>query len=180
MSLGFDPLLQSLVEVAQRSLGFELFRDVCIGAEPPDNFPGFVAYWLSAREEPAEIAVTTAQREGVLPRLVVLEAFSDVPGNAFEMIGMVQFLPAKALYLIERGSGIVIPSLVVPIPLAFRVGRPGKLAHVVGELAEARLAFAQCMLAGGGQGFGSLEIGYRVRNAVTCNVLRTGRLLGWS
>src|SRR5262249_32659331 len=91
--------------------------------------------------------------EGVLPRLIAFETFSDVSNNALEVAGMVQFLPAKALHLFECGSRIVVPAFVVPVSLAVRVGRPGKLTDVVGKFAEACLACTQCMLAGGADTF---------------------------
>ncbi len=173
-----DALLQSLVEFTQRFLGFELVRDISVGTEPTHDFAGFIADRLSTREEPAERAVTTSQWERVLPRLVILEAFLDVPENAFEMIGMVQFLPAKALHLFERGPGIIVPPFVVPISPAFGIRRPGKLADVVGEFAESRFAFSQRMLAGREHSFGALAIGYVFRDDVNSDNFSLRRLQG--
>src|SRR4029453_253737 len=173
-----DALLQSLVEFAQRFLGFELVRDISVGSEPTPGFGGFIADRLSTREEPAERAVTTSQWERVLPRLVILEAFLDVPKNAFEMIGMVQFLPAKALHLFERGPGIIVPPFVVPISPAFGIRLPGKLADVVGEFAESGFAFSQRMVAGRERSFGALAIGYVFRDDVNSDNFSLRRLQG--
>src|SRR5262245_12270613 len=176
MRLGFDPLLQSLVEFAQRFLGFELFRDVGVGAKPADDFAGFVADGLSAREKPTVVAIAPTERKYIFPRLVALEAFSDVPENAFEMIGVVQFLPTKALHLFERGPGILIPPLVVPFSPAFRVRCPGKLADVVGEFAKSCFAFSQRMLAGREHGFSTLAFGYIFRDDVNSDNFSLRRL----
>src|SRR5262245_57375164 len=178
MRLRFDPLLQSLIEFAQRFLCFELVRDVGVGAKPADDFARFVADGLCAREKPTVVAIASTQRKYIFPRLVTLEAFSDVPENAFEMIGVVQFLPTKALHLFERGSGIIIPPLVVPISPAFRVGCPGKLADVLGEFAESCFAFSQRMLAGREHGFSALALGYVFRDDVNSDNFSFWRLQG--
>src|SRR5262245_5779709 len=178
MRLGFDPLLQSFVEFAQRCLCFELVRDVGVGAEPADDLSCFVADGLCAREKPTVVAIASTERKYIFPRLVALEAFADVPENAFEMIGVVQFLPTKALHLFERGPGIIIPPLVVPISPAFRVGCPGKLADVLGEFAESCFAFSQRMLARREHGFSALALGYVFRDDVNSDTFSFWRLQG--
>src|SRR5262245_26170985 len=103
MRHGLDALFQRFVKLAQRSLGFALLRNVGIGSKPTDNIASIVPDWLSTGKKPAVVAVFTAKGKSVLPRLVDFAAFTNVSDNAFNMIGMMQFLPAEALHLLERG-----------------------------------------------------------------------------
>ena len=115
LRLGLDALLERLVELAQRLLGFDLLGDVGVGAEPANNVAGLVADRQSAREEPAVGAVAAAQGKRVLPGVPVSKLLPDVRDDTMEMVGMVQLLPSPPLHLFMRRSGIVVPTLVVPI-----------------------------------------------------------------
>src|SRR5579863_10598476 len=87
------------------------------------------------------------------------------------MIGMVHLLPPRALHLFERRSGVVVPSLVVPVTIALRVGGPGKLAHVVGELVKSDLA-------GGKRRFRALTFGNFLSYDVDAENAAAGNLEG--
>ena len=64
--------------------------------------------------------------------------------DAIDVIGVMQLVPAVTPHVLERCPRVVEPALVVPEDGAGLVGHPGKLRHVVGERAEARLALALC------------------------------------
>jgi hypothetical protein len=56
---------------------------------------------------------------------------------------MMRLLPSPTLHLIERRTRIFVPALVEPSSPTGRIGRPRKLAHVVGKLAKSLLARGQ-------------------------------------
>jgi hypothetical protein len=64
-----------------------------------------------------------------------------VDGSTVDMLGVMNFLPSPALHLFERGAGIVVPALVVPVDPARLVGSPGELTDVIGKFAKASFAF---------------------------------------
>jgi hypothetical protein len=72
----------------------------------------------------------------------VFEAFPNALDNTIYMLGMADLLPTPALHVFKGGTGIVVPTLVVPVNPTIGVGGPGELADVVGEFVEAHLAFA--------------------------------------
>ena len=85
---------------------------------------------------------------------------SNAVQDTFDMFGMVHLLPAPTLHLFETGAGIVVPTFVVPVYRAGRVGSPSELTNVVGKLTEYRFALAQCFLARGKYAFNALAFCY--------------------
>jgi hypothetical protein len=61
--------------------------------------------------------------------------------DPLDMVWMNKFLPFGPLYVLQRCPRIIVPSLVEPRSPTAPIGRPGKLAHVVGELAKSSFAF---------------------------------------
>jgi len=137
--LSAAPVEHALYGFAQPLLGLKLIGDVGVGAEPAQDTPARVPKRLGAGEEPAEAAVPATQREGVLPALARFDAMTEARRDALHMVGVVHGLPAPALHLLETGSGVVVPALVVPKDGAVRGGDPGELGDQVGEVAEVLL-----------------------------------------
>jgi hypothetical protein len=131
----------SLEELLAFSRGFELFGDICIRSEPADDIAFGVLDRQRAGQKPAILAGLAAERECVLPRLACLEGVSDALDDPVHVIGVVHFLPAPALHLLERGAGVLVPALVVPEDPTAGVGHPGELGNAVCQRAKATLAF---------------------------------------
>src|SRR5579863_4117295 len=142
-SLVFYALLQRLVELAQRLLGLDLRRDVCVGAEPTDHLACLVADRQGARKEPAVAAICATQRKCVFPGRSAFKTFSEFSHDTVDMVGVVNLAPTPALHVLESGPGIVEPALVEPVCPAGAIGGPGELADVVGELMESGFAFGE-------------------------------------
>src|SRR5262249_48054554 len=58
----------------------------------------------------------------------------------FHMVGMMHFLPSPPLHVLQVGSGIVVPALIVPKNPAGLVRHPGKLGDIIGKRAKAFFA----------------------------------------
>src|SRR5262245_8063703 len=101
------------------------------------------------RQEPTVTAVSTSKGELILPRNSTCKTLLHSRADTFDVVGMMEFLPPPALHLFKGGPSIVMPTFVEPISPACRVSGPGELIHVVGELAEARLALSQRLLSCG-------------------------------
>src|SRR5690606_24343862 len=123
--------------------GRHLGGDVGIGAEPVDDLAEFVANRQGTGEEPAVLAVLAAQGEGFLPDRTDRHGALHRGAHPDVMVGMMHRTPAQGAHGFQRGAGVVVPALVVPVDAARGVGHPGELAHVVGQGAELLLAGAQ-------------------------------------
>src|ERR1700687_529645 len=127
-------------------LGSHAFADVGVRAEPPQN-PSFrVTDGNSSREEPAVVAIPTAEGERVFPDLAALETFADLGHNLLHMVWVMYLLPTPASHLHQGSAGVIKPSLVVPEDVALLIGHPRQLGNVVRQGAEALLTFAQRFL----------------------------------
>src|SRR4029077_5913784 len=126
-------LAKTRLAFAQRLLGLDLFRNICVGTEPADDIAHFVSDRQGTREKPAVAAVCATQRKGVFPRRPAFKTFSDAPDDAVDMLRVVYLLPTPTLHVFKSRTGIVMPSFVIPVNPAVLVGGPGELADVVGE-----------------------------------------------
>ena len=138
-----DELVLAAIGLPQRLLRLALRGDVGVRAEPADDAPRIIAERESAREEPPIPASMAAQREGVLPGLAARDVPAELLGDARDVLGVVELLPAPTLHLLERRPGEFEPAPVVPEDVARLVGHPGELRDVVGEGPEQHLALAQ-------------------------------------
>jgi hypothetical protein len=127
---------------AQGVLRGETLRDIGIRAEPAEDGAVTVANRQCAGEKPAVLSVLASEREGVFPGRAGREAPLDALNDLLDVVGVVDCSPPPPLHLIEGGTGVVVPALVIPIDPTAWIGHPRELRDGVRERSEPFLLHA--------------------------------------
>ncbi len=98
-----------------------LVRDIGVRAEPHLNLAVFAADRVRPGEEPAELAVLAAQREGVFPDFPFLQRVQEVLGRPRLMFRVMYGAPAMSEGRGFIRAGVFVPALIVPEYLTLRI-----------------------------------------------------------
>src|SRR4029077_18850750 len=82
-------------------------------------------------KKPSILTIFAPKRKSILPRLTGRERTLDTFHHASHFFGMMDFLPAPPLHFFQRGSSVIVPTLVVPENVTFGIRHPCKLRNGV-------------------------------------------------
>src|SRR4029077_1988163 len=133
-------LFQLVSTLAQCPLQFPLLGNVGVSSKPARNFALSIEDGKRTRKEPSVFTRFTLEWKGVLPRLAGCERNLDTFNHSVDLIRVMDLLPTPSFHLLQRGSGVLVPAVVVPKNVTFTVGHPGELGYGVCQSPELPLS----------------------------------------